>query len=107
MSQVICSDKPRVNNVNMQKVDSADKNRSEEMKLYDLNRLDDKYISSVLIRSCHDNKNISNGDAESYKLWKSHTDFLSDLFPLGFFDYLTPLTFMNFRIIVLLKLTLL
>ena len=59
------------------------------MKLYDINKLDDKYICYILIRLCHDNKKYFDG--KSYKLLKVKQILLLDLFPLGIFVYPTPL----------------
>ena len=58
---------------------------AETMKLFDINRLEDKYINSILIRSCHDSKNVANCNAKSYKMWKSQTDFEFGFIPLGEF----------------------
>ena len=31
---------------------------NENMKVYDINGLDDKYFSSILIKSCHEGKSV-------------------------------------------------
>ena len=79
----ICSEKSQPDIEDRKNVENADKVGSEKMKLFDINGLEDKYINSILIRSCHDSKNVANCNAKSYKLWKSQTDF--EFIPLGEF----------------------
>ena len=86
MKRVICSKTSQPDIVDRKNVENVDKVRSEKMKLYDINGLEDKYISSILIRSCHDRKNVINCNAKSYKIWKSQTDFKFGFIPLGEFQ---------------------
>ena len=79
----ICSEKAEADIVNRKNVENATKVGSEKMKLYDMNGL--KYINFILIRSCHDIKNVANCNAKSYTMWKSQTDFEFGFIPLGEF----------------------
>ena len=86
MKRVICSKTSQPDIVDRKNVGNVDKVGSEKMKLYDINGLQDKYINSILIWSCHDRKNVKNCNAKLYKMWKSQTDFKFGFIPLGEFQ---------------------
>ena len=85
IKRVISSETSQPDIVDTNNVENDDKVGSEKMKLYDINRLEDKYINSILIQSCHNRKNVTNCNAKLYKMWKSQMDFGFGFIPLGEF----------------------
>ena len=58
---------------------------NDKMKIFDINGLDDKYSSSILIKSCHEGKSVPTCNVITHELWKSKTDFNFGFIPLGDF----------------------
>ena len=58
---------------------------NDKMKIFDINGLDDKYSSSILIKACHEGKSVPAFNAITHELWKSQIDFNFGFIPLGVF----------------------
>ena len=58
---------------------------NDNMKVFDINGLDDKYFSSILIKSCHEGKSVPPCNVITHELWKSQTDFNFGFIPLSDF----------------------
>ena len=64
-------------------VDGAD-NADQKMKIFDINGLEDKYLNSIINRSCHFTS-TPDCASESYKNWKAQSDFNFGFKPIGEF----------------------
>ena len=58
---------------------------SDQMKIFDINGLGDKYLSSILIKPCHDVNSAPVCNEKTHELWKHQTDFNFGFIPLGGF----------------------
>ena len=59
----------------------------QKFKIFDINGLEDKYLNSIINRSCHFTS-IPNCDLEeSYKNWKAQSDFDFGFIPMGEFRF--------------------
>ena len=57
-----------------------------KFKIFDINGLEDKYLNSILNRSCHFTS-TPDCDLESYKNWKAQSDFDFGFIPMGEFRF--------------------
>ena len=55
----------------------------DKMKIFDMNGLDDKYLSYILIKSCHDVNSVPVCNEKTHELWKHETDSNFGFIPLG------------------------
>ena len=58
---------------------------NDNMKVFDINRLDNKYFSSILIKSSHEGRSVPACNVITHELWKSQTDFNFGFIPLSDF----------------------
>ena len=58
---------------------------NDNMKVFDINGLDDKYFSSILIKSCYEGKSVPPCNVITHELWKSQTAFNFGFIPLSDF----------------------
>ena len=58
----------------------------EKFKIFDINGLEDKYLNSIFNRSCHFT-NTPDCDLESFKNWKTQSDFDFGFIPMGEFRF--------------------
>ena len=52
------------------------------MKIFDINGLEDKYLNTIINRSCHSNS-TPKCDSQSYEKWKAQSDFNFGFIPMG------------------------
>ena len=56
----------------------------QKMRIFDINGLEDKYLNTILNRSCH--SKIPNCDTQLYAKWKAQSEFNFGFIPMGEFQ---------------------